>query len=116
MPVEADGFLGLSQSLLAAAKGTQHVGEVIERHRQVRQERVGSCSRQLPAEADGFLGLSQSLLAPPKGTQHVGEVIERHRQVRQERVGSCSSQLPVEADGFLRQSLVVAPKVTQPDG
>src|ERR1019366_3609249 len=63
LAVEADGFLGLRQRLLAAAEAAEPVGQVIQRTGQIGQEGVRALLRQLAADADGFLGLRQRLLA-----------------------------------------------------
>ena len=61
--IDVDGLLGCGQRLLAAAEVGEADAEVIQAHREIGEEGVGSGLGEAPIDVDGLLGCGQRLLA-----------------------------------------------------
>ena len=93
-PVDLDRLLDRRQRVLAAPQVAEPVRLVVQRHREVGQERVRARRRQPPVDLDGLLDRRQRLLAAPQLAEPVRLVVQRPREVGQERVRARRRQPP----------------------
>ena len=87
--------------------------EVVQAHREIGEEGVGSRLREAPIDVDGLLGCGQRLLAASEVGEHRAEVVQARREIGEEGVGSRLREAPLDVEGLLAcgQRLLAAPEV-----